>query len=97
MVLINSEPGEAVKLAAQYNTSLFILNNDAIESEHVRIMIPRGKNGRRPTLNMDPRMTLVWHLSSQIPARSLVLIQIHNRTEAERIAKSVQYHSRHTF
>jgi hypothetical protein len=69
-----------VKLAAQYNTSLFIINNDAIESEHVCVRIPRGRHGRRPTRNMsnmDPKATTLWHLSSQIPARSLVLIQIH--------------------
>ena len=96
MVLLNREPEEAVKLAAQYNTSLFIINNDAIESGHVRILVPRGRRGggRRPSASLDPGMTLVWHLSSQIPARALVLIQVHNSTVAERIAKFVQANGR---
>lgn len=94
MVLVRAQRDQAVQLAAQYNVSLFIINSDALEPGLVRINIPQGRLGRRPALRGDPLMMLIWHLSSQIPVRAIVLVDVHNKSVAERIAGTFQYHAR---
>ena len=96
LVLMHPQKHEALQLAAQYNTSLFIINSEVVESGLVRLRMPLGRAGRRPNFREDPQMMLIWHLASQIPARALVLIDIHNESLAEGVARGVQHHARHS-
>ena len=94
IVLTGRQKHDAVHLAAQYNTSLFIINNHALEAGLIRLEVPRGRAMRRPSPSMPPLQTLVWHLSTQIPPRAMVLVDIANRTMADQVAKTVHYHGR---
>ena len=38
-----------MRVVAQYNTSLYIINNDVLDSGLVRVMLQNGRSGRRPT------------------------------------------------
>lgn len=94
MVLMHTQRDQAVQLAAQYNASLFIINSDALDPGVVRISVPQGRVGRRPAYRGDPQMMLIWHLSSQIPIRAIVLVDVYDKGVAERIARTLQYQAR---
>ena len=93
---MHQQKHEALQLAAQYKTSLFIINNEVLESGLVRLRMPQGRAGRRPNFREDPQMMLIWHLASQIPVRAVVLVDIHNESLAERVGRGVQHHARQT-
>ncbi len=90
LILTSRSKHVARTLAAQYNVSLYMINNDALE--FAPILAPRVSNRGKPP--SDLVMAMAWQLCAQIPPRAVVLVDIVNETLANKISKAMQYSGR---